>query len=92
MVTVGSGLTALKRERDVAYATVFSIGYDPESHFPAHLQHDSIFLQNLTRHCFRPSDLAYPIISCIKAQPRPLPLRSDLSRIAYSPVLRIESQ
>jgi hypothetical protein len=26
------------------------------------------------------------IISCINAQPSPLPLRSDLSRIAYSPV------
>src|SRR6202022_3154420 len=35
---------------------------------------------------FSPSDFAYSMISCIRAQPSPLPLRSDRSRIAYSPV------
>ena len=29
---------------------------------------------------FSPSDLAYSMISCIRAQPSPLPLRSDLQQ------------
>src|SRR6185369_558615 len=35
---------------------------------------------------FNPSDLTYSMIICISVQPSPLPLRSDRSRIAYSPL------
>jgi hypothetical protein len=53
MVAVACGLKALKRERDVADATVLRISHDPESQLPAHFQHDRILVQNLAGYLFQ---------------------------------------
>src|ERR1700733_1284168 len=41
-------LTTLERERDVAHAAILRICHDHKSQFPTHLQHDRVFLENLT--------------------------------------------
>ena len=52
-----------------------------------HISSITVFSLNTSPEmAFSPSDFAYSMISCIKAQPSPLPLRSDLSRMAYSPL------
>jgi chorismate mutase len=78
-------------EDDIAHAAILGVSFDLQSQFPAHFQHDGIFLENLAVYAAQALGLAYSMISCIRVQPKPRPLRSDLSRIAYSPVSRVAS-
>ena len=71
---------------------IFRIGLHFEPRF-RHISSITVFSASTSPETvFSPSDLAYSMISCIRAQPSPLALRSDLSRMAYSPDCRFESE